>query len=62
MMLYLLVKEHNLTGLKYLCKKSARSGIFGSIREASRQIEGYTYKMIWDRLHNDTQWRYLKSL
>ena len=37
-------------------------GIFGSIREASNKIEGYTYKMIWDRLHNDTQWRYLKSL
>ena len=37
-------------------------GIFGSIREASQQIQGYTYKMIWDKLQNDTQWRYLKSL
>lgn len=35
-------------------------GIFGSIREASQQIEGYTYKMIWDRLQNDKEWRYLK--
>lgn len=34
-------------------------GIFGSIREASQQIEGYTYKMIWDRLQNDTEWRYI---
>ena len=37
-------------------------GIFGSIREASHQIEGYTYKMIWDKLQNDKEWRYLKSL
>jgi hypothetical protein len=34
-------------------------GVFGSIREASNKIEGYTYKMIWDRLQNDTQWRYI---
>ncbi len=33
-------------------------GIFGSIREASQQIDGYTYKMIWDRLQNDKEWRY----
>lgn len=36
-------------------------GNFGSISEASRQIEGYTYKMIWNRLQNDKEWRYLKS-
>ena len=36
-------------------------GIFQSISEASRQIEGYTYKMVWDRLQNDKEWRYLKS-
>jgi hypothetical protein len=36
-------------------------GVFGSIREASNKIKGYTYKMIWYKLHNDTQWRYLKS-
>ena len=34
-------------------------GTFGSIREASQQIEGYTYKMIWDRLQNDSLWRYI---
>ena len=34
-------------------------GIFGSIREASQQIEGYTYKMIWNRLQNDKEWRYV---
>jgi group I intron endonuclease len=34
-------------------------GIFGSIREASIKLEGYTYKMIWDRLHNDKNWRYI---
>jgi hypothetical protein len=34
-------------------------GVFGSIREASQQIEGYTYKMIWDRLQNDNDWRYI---
>ena len=34
-------------------------GIFGSIREASQQIEGHTYKMIWDRLQNDNKWRYV---
>jgi hypothetical protein len=35
-------------------------GIFGSIREASQQIEGHTYKMIWDKLQNDKEWRYIK--
>jgi hypothetical protein len=35
-------------------------GVFGSIREASNKIEGYTYRMIWYKLHNDTKWRYLK--
>jgi len=33
-------------------------GAFGSIREASQKIEGYSYKMIWDRLQNDKEWRY----
>jgi hypothetical protein len=37
-------------------------GTFGSIREASQQIEGHTYKMIWDRLQNDSSWRYIKFL
>jgi hypothetical protein len=35
-------------------------GIFDSIRDASKNIEGYSYKMIWDRLQNDTEWRYVK--
>jgi hypothetical protein len=34
-------------------------GIFGSISEASRQIEGYTYMMIWCRLQNNKEWRYI---
>ena len=34
-------------------------GIFGSISEATQQIEGHTYKMIWDRLQNDKEWRYI---
>lgn len=34
-------------------------GTFGSIREASQQIEGYTYKMIWDKLQNNEKWRYV---
>lgn len=33
-------------------------GEFGSIREASLSIEGYTYKMIWDRLQLNNEWRY----
>ena len=37
-------------------------GTFGSISEASQQIEGHTYKMIWDRLQNDSSWRYIKFL
>lgn len=36
-------------------------GVFGSISEASRQIKGYTYRKIWYKLHNDNEWRYLKS-
>ena len=36
-------------------------GTFGSIREASQQIEGYTYEMIRHKLHSDKEWRYLKS-
>lgn len=34
-------------------------GNFGSIRDASIKLEGYTYKMIWDRLQNDKDWRYI---
>jgi hypothetical protein len=34
-------------------------GIFGNIREASQQINEYTYKMIWDKLQNDKEWRYI---
>jgi len=49
------------TGNKNNNAKSIQTpyGIFGSIREASQQIEGYTYKMIWDRLQNDKEWRYV---
>ena len=54
----------NQTGSKNNNAKGIETpfGVFGSIREASNKIEGYTYKMIWDRLHNDTEWRYLKLL
>lgn len=108
MAIYLLVKEHIDTGLKYLCKHVASSffdcekykmtgvpktenhkqnmrgkrphvnqtgtknnnaksittpfGIFGSISEAANCLEKYTYRMIWYKLHNDIEWRYLKSL
>lgn len=35
-------------------------GIFGSIKEASMEIEGYTYKMIWDRLNSkNSNWSYI---
>jgi len=34
-------------------------GIFGSVREASQQIQGFTYKMIWDRLQQHNDWRYI---
>lgn len=52
----------NQSGAKnnYAKKIETPFGIFGSIREASQQINGYTYKMIWDRLQNDKEWRYLK--
>ena len=52
----------NQTGNKNNNAKSIKTpfGVFGSIREASKQINGYTYKMIWDRLQNDKEWRYLK--
>jgi hypothetical protein len=56
MAIYLLVKEHAYTGLKYLCKHVASS--FSECEE----IEGHTYKMIWDRLQNDSSWRYIKFL
>ena len=51
----------NQTGSKNNFAKKIKTpfGIFGSIREASQQIEGYTYKMIWDRLQNNVEWRYI---
>jgi hypothetical protein len=51
----------NQTGGKNNNAKKIKTpfGIFDSISDASRQIEEHTYKMIWDRLHNDTQWRYI---
>jgi hypothetical protein len=36
-------------------------GVFNSIKEASNKIEGYSYRMIWYKLNNDNEWRYLKS-
>lgn len=35
-------------------------GIFGSIREASQQINGYTYSMIWRKLQNNKEWKYIE--
>jgi len=35
-------------------------GIFDSIREASQQIEGYTYIMIWNRVQKNEDWCYVK--
>ena len=54
----------NLTGAKNNNAKGIETpfGFFGSISEASRQLKGYTYRMIWYKLHNDIEWRYLKSL
>jgi hypothetical protein len=51
----------NQTGSKNNFAKKIETpfGIFGSIREASHQIEGHTYKMIWNRLQNDKEWRYI---
>jgi hypothetical protein len=51
----------NQTGSKNNFAKKIETpfGIFGSIREASQQINGYTYKMIWDRLQNDKEWSYI---
>lgn len=51
----------NQTGSKNNASKKIETpfGIFGSIREASQQIDKYTYKMIWDRLQNDKEWRYI---
>jgi group I intron endonuclease len=34
-------------------------GIFGSIMEASENIDNYSYKMIWDRLQKSSDWFYL---
>ena len=36
-------------------------GVFNSIKESSNKIEGYSYRMIWYKLNNDNEWRYLKS-
>ena len=51
----------NQTGSKNNNSKKIKTpfGIFGSIREASHQIESYTYKMIWDRLQKDKEWKYI---
>jgi group I intron endonuclease len=51
----------NQTGSKnnYAKKIETPFGIFGSVREASQQIEGYTYSMIWNRLQNGKGWRYI---
>lgn len=34
-------------------------GTFGSIKEASENINNYSYKMIWDRLQKSSDWFYL---
>lgn len=34
-------------------------GIFESIKDASNQIEGYTYSMIWKRLQKSEDWSYI---
>jgi hypothetical protein len=38
-------------------------GTFGSVREASQNINGYTYKMIWYRINtsNNTEWSYIND-
>ena len=53
----------NQTGAKNNNAKGIETpfGFFGSISEASRQLKGYTYRIIWYKLHNDNEWRYLKS-
>lgn len=115
MAIYLLIKEHADTGLKYLCKhvnilipkiqplaaKAAKEkltgvskteehkqkmrgsrphidqsvsknnnakriktpfGIFGSIKEASQKLNGYTYRMIHNRLAKSVKdWEYLNN-
>lgn len=35
-------------------------GIFGSIIEASHKIEGYTYRMIWNRVQKNDGWNYIE--
>ena len=54
----------NQTGNKNNFAKAIETpfGIFGSISEAAQQIKDYTYRMIWYKLQNDNEWRYLKSL
>lgn len=51
----------NQTGSKNNFAKKIETpfGIFGSISEASQQIQDYTYSMIWKRLQNDNDWRYI---
>jgi hypothetical protein len=51
----------NQTGSKNNNSKSIITpfGVYGSIKDAAKQIEGYTYKMIWDRLQQNGEWRYL---
>lgn len=52
----------NQSGSKnnYAKKIETPFGIFGSIREASHSIKGYTYKMVWDRLQNTDGWSYIE--
>jgi|Laugresbdmm110dd_1035094.scaffolds.fasta_scaffold11201_3 hypothetical protein len=51
----------NQTGSKNNNAKKIQTpfGIFYSISEASKNIQGYTYKMIWSRLNNVSGWRYI---
>ena len=53
----------NQTGAKNNNAKGIETpfGFFGSISEASRQLKDYTYRIIWYKLQNDNEWRYLKS-
>jgi hypothetical protein len=66
--IYLLIKQHKDTGLKYLCKHVASS--FSDCEEyrgsgtywrkhLKKHGQGFTYKMIWDRLQQHNDWRYI---
>jgi hypothetical protein len=35
-------------------------GIFNSIRDASKQLKGFSYFMIWERIQKNNDWRYIK--